>query len=306
MVWSSVTLIATGGELPVVFNVDGVDYSVDPDTTARRLLPGTQRRHHSHRHLRRGRPICRSTSRRTCDLPPLVDYVQKCANFDDTVSVLIENQGDDVDVTFTINGTDYVLAPGESQTVLVDHLADGSNTITVAIDGVPQNDIVVESNCDPVVTITPVCNSVDTEGAITEYWFTIANSESHGCHSDAGMVAAPRYRPGRRSRSARRCPGLVLRHNGGSDRSRLPQPVPRVCAASPSPRSCRVSRRRARHIPIGSRVSSAQTYVEELTFNINGGETKTVNLPSTLDPAGIDYKFEEIVIGTANTQHRQP
>ena len=41
--------------------------------------------------------------------------------------------------------------------------------------------------------------------------------------------------------------------------------------------------------------------MEETTFNINAGESKVVTLPSTLDPAGIDYEFEEIVKGTAST-----
>jgi uncharacterized repeat protein (TIGR01451 family)/LPXTG-motif cell wall-anchored protein len=48
------------------------------------------------------------------------------------------------------------------------------------------------------------------------------------------------------------------------------------------------------------------TYVEETTFNINAGESKVVHLPSTMDPAGIDYKFEEIVKGSASTTTVSP
>jgi uncharacterized repeat protein (TIGR01451 family)/LPXTG-motif cell wall-anchored protein len=48
------------------------------------------------------------------------------------------------------------------------------------------------------------------------------------------------------------------------------------------------------------------TYVEQTTFAINAGETKSIHLPSTLDPAGIDYKFEEINAGSANVSTVSP
>jgi uncharacterized repeat protein (TIGR01451 family) len=50
----------------------------------------------------------------------------------------------------------------------------------------------------------------------------------------------------------------------------------------------------------------AGSYVEETTFTINAGESKVIHLPSTMDPAGIDYKFEEIVKGSAVTTTISP
>ncbi len=298
-----VTLTASGGELPVVFKVNGVDHSVDPDTTLDVSFPGLDDGS-THVAIFVGQADLSLDVATACDLRPLVDYVQKCVDFDDTVSVLIRNQGDDVEVTFTINGTDYVLAPGESQTVLVDHLADGSNTITVAVDGVPQNDIVVESNCDPVFTITPVCNSVDTEGAITKYWFTISNSETTDVTVtwDGGSATVP---AGQTMAISTTYPALVLRHNGAvigeaaGAGATCVRPVTFTKELKGQPESGETYSIRVSRL-VG------ETYVEELTFTINGGETKTVNLPSTLDPAGIDYKFEEIVTGTANTSIVSP
>ena len=70
-----------------------------------------------------------------------------------------------------------MVEPGHSQTVVIDGLSDGENTITLAIDGVPQDDIVVESHCDPVVAVTAVCNSIGTDNEVTGYWFTITNTK---------------------------------------------------------------------------------------------------------------------------------
>ncbi len=298
-----VTLAADGGELPVVFNVDGVNYPVAPDETVEVSFPGLDDGSH-HISIFVGELDLSIDVATTCDLPPLVDYVQSCANFDDSVSVVLTNQGDDTDVTFTINGTDYDLAPGETRTVLVDQLADGSNTITVAINGVPQDDIVVESDCDPVVMITPVCNSVDTEGEIARYWFTILNTEATDVSLtwDGGGATVP---AGQTITIATTSASLVVRHNGavigesGATETTCVRTVNFTKELQGHPEtgetySIRVSR------------LVGQTYVEELTFNLNGGETKTVSLPSTLDPAGIDYKIEEIVAGTANTSVVSP
>ena len=220
------------------------------------------------------------------------------------MSVTLQNQGDDADVTFTINGTDHVLAAGESRSVLVDHLADGSNTITVAIDGVPQNDIVVESDCDPVVTVTPVCNSVDTDGAIARYWFTVGNTESTGVALtwDGGSATVP---AGQTINIGTTSASLVVRHNGAVIGEAAATEVNCIRTVTFTKE---LQGRPETGETYSIRVSRlvGQIYVEELTFNINAGETTTVNLPSTLDPGGIDYKIEEIVVGTANTSIVSP
>ncbi|HEY0520214.1 MAG TPA: hypothetical protein VGC84_12040, partial [Ilumatobacteraceae bacterium] len=171
----TITLTATGGELPVVFMVQGVPHSVLPNTSTDVIVGG----------LNDGPAVIPVSVGLTdlsvsvtinCDLAPVHSFTQACSNFDDVVSIFISNPGDDVAVTFTINGVGHVLLPGESQTVAVGPLADGPNTITLAIDGVPQADIVVQSDCNPTFAVTAVCNS--GSGEVTLHWFTITNTES--------------------------------------------------------------------------------------------------------------------------------
>ncbi|MDP9465452.1 MAG: LPXTG cell wall anchor domain-containing protein [Actinomycetota bacterium] len=150
----TVTLTATGGELPVVFTVQGTNYSVPPNTTLPVVISGLNDGN-NHIAASAGGQDLSFDSPTKCDLSPLVSYIQACANFDDTVLVLIENVGDDVAVTVTVNGIDHVLAPGELNSVLVDHLADGANTVTVAVNGVSREPIVVNSGCDAVAQLPP-------------------------------------------------------------------------------------------------------------------------------------------------------
>ncbi len=299
----TISLTATGGELPVIFTVNGTDYSVAPNTTVPVVISGL---------LDGATPVAVSAGGKDlsfiattkCDLPPTHSYSQVCSNFDDTVSIVIGNPGDDVDVTFTINGTDYVVGPGNSQTVVIDGLSDGENTITLAIDGVPQDDIVVESHCDPVFDVTAVCNSIGTDSEVTGYWFTITNTKGIDAPVtwDGGSATVP---AGQSLTINSATAPLVLMNN---------QTVIAVVDASGS--SCErtvtftkeLNGQPATGETYTIRVSrlSGDTYVEETTFNINAGESKVVTLPSTLDPAGIAYKFEEIVKGTANTSVVSP
>ena len=299
----TISLTATGGELPVVFTVNGTNYSVAPNTTLPVVISGL---------LDGATPIAVSAGGKDlsfiantkCDLPPTHSYVQACSNFDDTVSILIGNPGDDVAVTFTINDTDYVLEPGTSQTVVVDGLSDGENTITLAIDGVQQADIVIESHCDPVIAITALCNSIGTDNEVTGYWFTITNTKGVDAPVtwDGGSATVPA--------------GQSLTINSATAPLVLMNNETVIAVADASESSCErtitftkeLNGQPATGETYTIRVSrlSGDTYVEETTFNINAGESKVVTLPSTLDPAGIDYKFEEIVKGTANTSVVSP
>ena len=299
----TITLIATGGELPVVFTVNGTQYLVQPDTTKDVVISGLNDGT-NHITVLAGQKDLSFDTKTSCDLSPKVSYTQACANFDDTVSVLIENPGDDVAVTFTINGTDYTLAPGESQTVLIDHLADGINTITVAINGVDQNPIVVTSKCDPVFVVTPVCNSVDINGAVVQYWFNVANSESTDVSVtwNGGSATVP---AGQSIVVGASSAPLILQHNGveiarsGAAEATCERTVTFTKELQGQPQTSETYTIRVSRL-VG------ESYVEETTFGLNAGETKTINLPSTLDPAGFDYKIEEINAGTASTSTVSP
>ena len=299
----TINLTATGGELPFVFTVNGTTYSVAPNTTMPVVISGL---------LDGATPVAVSaggkdlsfTATTKCDLPPTHSYVQACSNFDGSVSILIGNPGDDVNVTFTINDVDYVLAPGTSQTVVIDGLSDGENTITMAIDGVPQEDIVVTSHCDPVFVVTAVCNSIGVDNEVSGYWFTITNSGGIDAPVtwDGGSATVP---AGQSLTVLSATAPLVLMNN---------ETVIAVVDASESncERTVTFTKELNGQPATGEtytiRVSRLEgdTYVEETTFSINAGESKVISLPSTLDPAGIDYKFEEIVKGTANTSVVSP
>ena len=237
-----------------------------------------------------------------CDLAPTYSYVQACANFDDIVTLTIGNPGDDVNVTFTINGTPYIVTPGTSQVVPVGPLADGENTITLAIDGVPQTDIVVESDCDPTVGVVAVCNSGSGEGTL--HWFKITNTESTEITVtwNGGTATIP---AGQSQNVSTLTSSLVLFHNGAQ-----------VAQSGGTEAACErtviFTKELVGQPPTGEtytvRVSRLEgvTYVEQTTFSINAGQPVTIHLPSTLDPAGIDYQFEEIVKGTASTTTVSP
>ena len=299
----TVTLIATGGELPVQFSVNGTPYSVAPNSTTDVVISGLSDGT-THITVLAGDKDLSFDTTTNCDAAPTYSYAQACSNFDDTVSVLIANPGDDVAVTFTINGTPYVLAPGESRTVLIDHLADGTNTITIAINGVSQNDIIVESNCDPVFAVTPICNTVDTSGEVAQYWFTVANSETTDVSVtwDGGSAVVP---AGQSIVVGSSSAPLIVRHDGVE--------IARSAAAEATCERSVTFTKELHGQPLASETYSirvsrlvGESYVEEMTFALNAGETKTINLPSTLDPAGIAYKIEEINAGTASTSTVSP
>ncbi len=252
---------------------------------------------HADRSTSPERLTSRSSQRPIVIPQPTFSYAQVCASFDDTVTVTIANPGDDVDVTFTINGTDYILHPGETLPVVVGPLADGQNTITLSINGVPQADIVVQSECDPTFGVTAECNSGTGEGAV--HWFTITNTESTDITVtwNGGSATVP---AGQSTVISTNSTALVLQHNGQT-----------IATANASQAECERTVTFTKELlgqpasgeTYSIRVSRLQgsTYVEQTTFTINAGESKVIHLPSTLDPAGIDYKFEEIVKGTANT-----
>ena len=297
----TITLIATGGELPVTFTVNGTPYQVAPDTTQDVVLSGLNDGS-THVTVVAGDTDLSFDETITCDLAPKVSYSQACANFDDTVTVLIENPGDDVAVTFTINGVDYTLAPGESKSVVVDHLADGTNTITVAVNGVAQESIVVTSKCDPVFAVTAVCNS--TSGDATQYWFTITNSEAVDVTVswNGGSATVP---AGQSIDIASATPALVLTQGEAV--------IARAAAADANCHRDVTVTKELKGQPQSAETYTVRisrlvgdSYVEETTFDVHAGETKTISLPSTLDPAGIDYKVEEIDSGTASTSVVSP
>ena len=233
-----------------------------------------------------------------------VSYVAGCADYDGVVSVTLTAIGGEKAVEFIINDVQHVLDPGATETFDIGGLADGSNHITVAVNGEPQADIVVETNCDPVFAVTPICNSVDTSGEVAQFWFTVTNSEASDVSVTwaGGSAVVP---AGQSIVVGSSSAPLILQYNGveiassGAADSTCERSVIFTKELHGQPQtsetySIRVSR------------LVGETYVEEMTFTLNAGETKTINLPSTLDQAGVSYKVEEINAGSASTSTVSP
>jgi uncharacterized repeat protein (TIGR01451 family)/LPXTG-motif cell wall-anchored protein len=299
----AITLIATGGEKPVIFTVNGVQHSVEPDTTELVTITGLNDGS-THVNVLAGQTDLSFDRDISCDPAPKVSYSQACAEFDDTVTVLLQNPGDDLAVTFTVNGTDYTLAPGETLAVLVDHLADGPNTINVSINGVAQPPFEVTSDCDPVFVVTPVCNTLDVDASVALYWFTISNTEAVDLIVawNGGSATVP---AGQTINVASTTAPLVLTHAGveiaraGAAEANCERDVVVTKQMQGQPQSAEVYTVQVSRLVDGS-------YVAVTTFDLNAGESKTIHLPSTLDPAGIDYKIAEIASGTASTSNVSP
>ena len=213
------------------------------------------------------------------------------------MSLFLENLGDDVDAVFTINGVDHVVAPGKTETVVIDGLPDGPTTITLAINGMQQQDIVADFDCDPVFGVVAECNTISAQGAVQMYWFTITNTESTAVDVtwNGGAASVP---AGESRTVATTSPTISLSHDGVEIAtaqatnvvcSRTVTVQKQVIGAPVSPETYTVTI---------SRVVGATT-VPVMTLDLLAGQTKTIALPSTLDPAGIVYDVKETGTGTA-------
>lgn len=299
----SITLIATGGEQAVIFTVNGQQHSVQPDTTEIVTISGLNDGA-AHIDVFAGQTDLSFDQDISCDAAPKVSYTQACSDFNDTVTVVLENAGDDVSVTFTVNGTDHTLAPGATLQVLVDHLADGPNTINVSINGVAQPPFEINSDCDPVFGVTPVCNALDVNGAVVQYWFTITNTEATDVSVawDGGNATVP---SGQSINVASSTAPLVLSHDGveiarsAATEANCQRDVTVTKTLLGQPQASETYT-----IRVSRLVGDA--YVAVTTFDLAAGESTTIHLASTLDPAGIDYKIEEIAAGSASTSVVSP
>ena len=298
-----VNLTATGGELPVAFKVNGTDYSVNPGQTVPvtigNLVDGT----HTIT-VTSGQSDFSFTITVKCDLAPKVTASAECSAFDGVVSVLLENLGDDVAVTFTVNSIDYVVQPGDTATALITGLADGAYSIPLSIDGVVQSPITGTIDCDPEFNVAAVCNTVGTDGGVDLYWFTITNTESTPVLVtwDGGSATVP---AGGSQQVASNTAPLSLKYNGV-----LVATAP--ATATVCTRNVTFTKQLIGQPPTSetytirvSRLEGAD-YAEEVTFDLNAGVPVTITLPSTLDPNGLQYKIEEIDAGTASTSSISP
>ena len=232
-----------------------------------------------------------------------------CSDEDGTVTITLTNSGTE-GVVFQVTNpitnavTDVPVAAGGNAQVSFSGFSDGTHTVTITANQVDYSQT-FDVNCDvanPVFGITAVCNS--GEGEETIHWFTITNTESTAITVtwNGGSATVP---AGQSTTISTPSSTLVLLHDGEpiaeasaatTDCERTVNFTKEVdgAPAAPETYTIRISRL------VGA------TYVEQTTFTINAGESKVIHLPSTLDPAGIDYKFEEIGAGSAHTTTISP
>lgn len=292
----TVTLTAVGGE--VTFTVEGTEYVVQPGNPQQVVIGGLADGTHTIS-VMAGYDDLSFDIDIACDLSPKVTVTQECRGFDGAVTFLLENLGDDHDATFTIAGTDHVLAPGASTTVVIEGLPDGPNTFTLSINGIAMPDVTVTVDCNPAFDIVAQCNAVDATGAVTVYWFTVTNTEATeitvswdggttaiaaGASVTIGSTSAPlMLSVGGEVVTTAAATDVVCSRTVTVDKQLIGAP------ATPETYTVTVSR------------LVGDAYVPVVTFPLVAGAPTTVTLPSTLDPAGVQYVVQETDDGSANT-----
>ena len=296
----TITLIASGkqGSRPVMFTVNGVAYSVEPGSSKQVVLGGLNDGTHTVHVMAGSRDLSFDVTI-NCDLSPRVTVTQACVAFDGSVSLLLENLGDDVDATFTINGVDHVVAPGASDTVVIAGLPDGPSTITLSINGMALPDVVVNFSCNPVFQVKAECNAVSHTGTVDVYWYTVTNTERTDVEVswDAGTATVP---AGQSRTIGSHSATLSLTYRGDV-----------IATAAASDATCTRTVTFQKELigkPLAPETYTitvsrlvGDAFVPEITFDLVAGTPKTITLPSTLDRAGIPYKVVEVGRGTANT-----
>ncbi|MEY4173623.1 MAG: hypothetical protein RI900_788, partial [Actinomycetota bacterium] len=299
----SITLSVVGGDDSVKFVVAGVTHRVRPGTTKVVVIGGLADGTHTIPITADGKNMSITVSI-ACDLPPVVKVTQQCSAFDGVIEVLLDNPGDDRPATFTVNGTETVVAPGSSTKVRIEGLADGSHTVQLSINGVAQPDVVVTFDCDPVFEVVARCNTVSSTGAVQMHWFTITNTESVDVTVTwpDGSVLVP---AGESRTIASTATTLSIEYAGVA-----------IASAEASAATC------SKDVTVSKSVIGTPPAGEVYTvtiwrrvgadwdtitsFDVAPGSPVTVQLPSTLDPAGIDYRIEETAKGSASTSSVSP
>lgn len=168
----TVTLKNVGGELPLTFEVEGQSYQVPANGTKVVVISGLTDGEHTIS-ITQGQTDYSETVDVNCDAPPTVEYSQSCSQdeggiSDGSVTITLFNNGDDVDVTFTVEGVDHTVGPKSSTEVVVDGLTDGVHTITITAPG-HDFSIEVTVDCDHAgegsISMAQSCDNQD--GMIT-------------------------------------------------------------------------------------------------------------------------------------------
>jgi len=111
----------------IKFVVAGTTYKVKPGQTKVVVIGGLLDGTHTIPITAGGKDMS-ITVTIACDLPPTATVTQECTSFDGVIAVRLDNPGDDLPATFTVNGTNHVVAPGSSTTIRIEGLARSPST----------------------------------------------------------------------------------------------------------------------------------------------------------------------------------
>jgi uncharacterized repeat protein (TIGR01451 family)/LPXTG-motif cell wall-anchored protein len=244
-----------------------------------------------------------------CDRTSTATFTAACTNFDGALTFTLVNNSDDGSSTFSISvdgGTPTVvqvtLVQG-SQTVTIGGLSDGPHSVAVTINGVTQSAVSTTTDCDPTVGVAAVCTEVDVDDVAVLYWYRLTNTETSPV-SVAWNGGSQTLSAGATATVASTSSPLVLTF-GGVQLSSTPAAAD-VCTTSVT-----FTKQLTGQPPTGetytirlSRLVNTDEdagYEEVTTFDLLGGQSVTLNLPSSLAPGGAQYLVEEIDPGTAST-----
>ena len=167
-----VTLKNVGGQLPLTFTVEGVDHVVPANSNVDVTIGGLLDGDHSISITQGTHDFSQVVSIK-CDQAPTADYTQSCVegangHSDGSVLVTLHNNGDDVAVTFTVNGTQYPVGPKASTNVTVGGLTDGSHHIAVLAGSLDLSfDVTVACDHPGEGSISTVATCANNDGTVT-------------------------------------------------------------------------------------------------------------------------------------------
>jgi len=237
-----------------------------------------------------------------CDHPdPKASAVASCTeNFDGTITITLLNAGTEA-VTFTVtdprDSTTAAVGPvgaGLQTDYVLTGFADGVVVIPIVANG-KTLDVTVTVDCDPLFDLRAICTDITAEDV---YWYAIKNTETTDLVVtwDGGTIQVI---AGTTVNIASTVAPLSLKFNGVE-----------IATADVNTDICKqntiVEKKLNGQPPTGEtytiRVSRLDdsTFFEDLTFDLEAGETVSIDLPSTLFPDGIDYFIEEVDNGTAS------
>ena len=294
-----ITLSNNNDDKSVVFTINGEDYTVDPSSTSEVVFGPYNDGDHSITYQIDGAPAepLSLTFTIKCDEPGVssISLSLECINGDGSVTITLGNEGGDLPITFVVNGDTYIVAVGDTTSVVVDGLADGGYSPIISVNG-EAYEISIDVVCD-TIGVTAVCNEINTDDEVTGYWFTLTNNDDTDTLVSWNGGKAELQPHTSTNVLATSAPlALVI----GEQKPLLVPASEETCRNDVT-----VEKKLQGQPPTGEtytvKVSrlDGDTYIEETTFTIDAGVTKTFSLPSTLNPQGITYKVEETDPGSS-------